>query len=232
MGPLLRRLLQGMRGLRMNDVVVIDYGLGNLRSVTKAFEALGFPVQVSNLPHVIRAAARIVLPGVGAFGVGMDNLNRAGLAEVLREEVIVKGKPFLGICLGMQILAREGLENGAHEGLGWIPGIVRPLAPSPSSLRIPHVGWNEVRASHRSPLLTGLPEAPAFYFVHSYHLAADRPADILATCDYGGEFAAVLESGNIAATQFHPEKSQEFGLKFLENFMNWPPAKAGAGVPA
>jgi glutamine amidotransferase len=203
-------------------IAVIDYGMGNLHSVRHAFDLLGAEVVVTRDPATIRAAERVVLPGVGAFGECVKNLEAAGLRQVLEAVVLGEGKPFLGICLGLQVLAREGEEFGRHPGLGWLPGVVRRLdAPG---LRLPHVGWNEVLPQVEAPLFRGLGPAPCFYFVHSYCFQPEDPRLVAATCDYGGPFTAAVLWRNIFATQFHPEKSQEVGLRLLENFLDWEPA--------
>lgn len=203
-------------------VVIIDYEMGNKQSVMNAFESLGASVAISNKPEVIRQATQLVLPGVGAFGDGMKKLQASGLVSLLTEEVLARKKPFLGICLGMQLLATAGTEHGHHQGLGWIPGLVDPI-PIRAELRIPHVGWNSVRVQKNSPLLEGLETEPNFYFLHSYYFQPEMKDDIAATCHYSLEFAAVLQRENIFATQFHPEKSQKDGLKLLENFLKYHP---------
>jgi glutamine amidotransferase len=202
-------------------IAVVDYGMGNLHSVRNALDLIGADVVVTREPDEIRAAERIVLPGVGAFGECVKNLEAAGLRDVLQEMVIERGTPFLGICLGMQVLATTGEEFGLHQGLGWIPGHVRRLRGE--HLLVPHVGWNEIAPCVESPLFRGLGHAPCFYFVHSYHFVPDDPRIVAATCDYGGPFAAAVLFRNLFATQFHPEKSQEAGLRLLENFLEWEP---------
>ncbi|MCS6800884.1 MAG: imidazole glycerol phosphate synthase subunit HisH [Chloroflexota bacterium] len=202
-------------------IAIVDYGMGNLHSVRHAFELVGAEVRVTRDPEELYAAERIVLPGVGAFGECVKNLEASGLRAVLAELVLERGTPFLGICLGMQVLATLGEEFGRHEGLGWVPGVVRRFAGE--GLRIPHVGWNEIAPQIESPLFRGLGHAPCFYFVHSYHFVPDDPRVVAATCDYGGPFPAAILSRNIFATQFHPEKSQAVGLRLLENFLEWEP---------
>lgn len=202
-------------------IVVIDYGICNVRSVVKALELIGGNVVVSDRAKDLEKADRIVLPGVGAFGDGMKNLRTLGLIEALSEQVIQKRKPFLGICLGMQLLARESHEFGVHQGLGWIPATVKPLTFNNNSLKVPHIGWNEVYRQVDTPLFVGVSKMPTFYFVHSYHMVCDTPDFVAAWCDYGGPFTAAIQRGNIFATQFHPEKSQDEGLHILENFLNW-----------
>lgn len=202
-------------------VVVIDYNMGNVRSVWKAFEYLGAKVIVSNSLEDIKKADRLVLPGVGAFGEGMENLKKLGIIEALEEEVIKNNKPFLGICLGMQLLAKDSEEFGFHKGLGWIDGSVKKLEPG-SNFKIPHVGWNEIKIIDEAcPIFSGITQKSAFYFVHSFHFIPERKENIKAVCDYGQEFVAAIQKENIFATQFHPEKSQMPGLKILENFLAW-----------
>lgn len=210
-------------------IAVVDYGSGNLRSVAKAFEAVGADVKVTGDPADLTAAERIVLPGVGSFAEGMRNLRARGLVDALGREVLGRGKPFLGICLGMQMLADEGSEDGVHPGLGWIPGRVVPI-PAAAGFKVPHMGWNEVtRPAPASDLFSRLPAKPTFYFAHSFRFEASDPALVASTADYGGAFTAALLKGNIFATQFHPEKSQQNGLLLLRNFLAWAPSAASAG---
>lgn len=215
----------------MTRVAIIDYGSGNLRSAAKAFERASLEaggrarVGVGSEARALEDASHIVLPGVGAFGDCLRGLAALpGMLEALEREVIERGKPFLGICVGMQLMAERGLEHGAHEGLGWIAGEVRPLAPSDPSLKIPHMGWNELYkdgAGH--PVLAGLADGTDVYFVHSYHLVCSDPAQVLARSDYGGPVAAVVGRDNVVGTQFHPEKSQAAGLRLILNFLRWRP---------
>jgi glutamine amidotransferase len=203
-------------------IVVVDYGLGNLFSVAKAFEMIGAEVMISADPAAIAQADRLVLPGVGAFGDGMDYLSRNGLDKILSNEVLVNKKPFLGICLGMQLLGDVGFEYGEHKGLSWIKGKVRKLEVS-GDLKVPHVGWNDVVRVKESPMFEGIKNSADFYFVHSYQLVCEESDNIVATTTYGETVTAAVQKDNIFATQFHPEKSQEVGLKLLENFVNWEP---------
>ncbi len=203
-------------------VAVVDYGMGNLRSLAKALEAVGAEVCVSSDPATLGRAERIVLPGVGAFGECVSNLRRSGLIDALEMEVRVHKKPFLGICLGMQVLATEGREYGIHPGLDWIPGVVRSFRED-RQVKVPHVGWNEVIPRKPSPLFAGLRAESTFYFVHSYHFVCKDPGSVAAECDYGGMFTAAVQRENIFATQFHPEKSQDQGLRLLRNFLHWAP---------
>jgi glutamine amidotransferase len=205
-------------------ITVIDYGVGNLRSVAKALEAAGGRVCVSGDAADLRRAERLVLPGVGAFAAGMANLVETGLVDALTQEVRQEGKPLLAICLGMQLLTRESEEDGWHAGLGWLPARVVEFDTTASGLKVPHMGWNEIVPRGEAPFFAGLGSKPIFYFVHSYHLACDDVAMIAATCDYGGLFPAVVRHANILATQFHPEKSQDDGLRLLRNFLAWSPA--------
>ena len=201
-------------------LVIINYGMGNLQSVANAFNALECPVQISSRPEDLREADRIVLPGVGAFGEGMSKLQTAGWATVLEEEVRQKSKPFLGICLGMQFLATTGTEHGVHTGLGWIPGIVERIKSDEPTIRVPHIGWNDVSFTHKGSMYADMEDSGVFYFVHSYVLRPENPGVISGFCRHGIEFAASIETGNIWATQYHPEKSQKVGLKVLKNFLN------------
>jgi glutamine amidotransferase len=204
-------------------VGIVDYGMGNLRSVYNALDILGASAQLCQDPEQLRHLERIILPGVGAFGDCMANLHRAGFVEALDEEVCRRGKPILGICLGMQAMARKSFEGGEYKGLGWFDAEVVRLQPADLSLRVPQIGWNDVTCRRAHPLFLGLPKAPDFYFVHSYSVRCSREDDVTATCEYGGPVTAAVASGNIFATQFHPEKSQDHGLKLLENFMRWKP---------
>lgn len=201
-------------------LVVVDYGAGNLRSAAKALEAAGAArVVVTGDPETVAAADRIVLPGVGAFAHCINALReKSGLEAALDDAVSVRGRPFLGICVGMQLMADEGHEHGIHAGLGWIPGTVERLAPAEADAKIPHMGWNRVEPAPGAPVAEG-----DAYFVHSYAFRAADAADILASTDYGGRFPAVIGRGNLLGTQFHPEKSQAYGLGFLAKFLTWRP---------
>jgi len=199
-------------------IAVIDYGMGNLLSVRNALDLLGYEVELCRKPGRLRAADKIILPGVGAFRDCLHNLKSTGFAEALGEEVLVRKKPILGICLGMQAMARRSFEFGEHEGLGWFDADVVRLKPADPKLRVPHVGWNQVSYQKGHALFRGLPETPDFYFVHSYYMKCRNAADVIGTADYGESFTAAVAKENIFGTQFHPEKSQDFGLKILENF--------------
>ncbi|MBZ6377681.1 imidazole glycerol phosphate synthase subunit HisH [Pacificimonas flava] len=212
-------------------IAVIDYGAGNLRSVAKGLEtaacdaATATNVHVTAAPEDVAAADRIVLPGVGAFGHCAAALKSVpGMTEALTHAVLEKDRPFLGICVGMQLLADRGLERGAHAGLGWISGEVAHLEPRDRALKIPHMGWSPILhtdAGRAHPLVGALHDGGEAYFVHSYAFAAARPDHVLATCDYGGDVTAIIGRDNILGTQFHPEKSQAYGLRFLRAFLDW-----------
>ncbi len=204
-------------------VGIIDSGMGNLLSVRHALDFLGAEAKVCTHPRDLRGIDRIVLPGVGAFGDCIRNLRQRGFAPVLTDMVVRDGVPVLGICLGMQVMARRGFEGGEHEGLGWIGGDVVRIPTEDVALRVPHVGWNEVNYRTGSPLFDRLPGACDCYFVHSYCIECDDPEDVEATCEYGRPLTAAVRKGNIFATQFHPEKSQDHGLRILENFIAWRP---------
>lgn len=195
-------------------IAIIDYGMGNLRSVEKAFEKLGFEVAISSDPNFISRANGVILPGVGAFADCMTNLLSAGMERAVRDS-IASGKPFLGICLGLQLLFRESEEDGLHDGLAIFDGRVRRL---PEGQKIPHMGWNQVRYTKRAPIFEGVPEGSNFYFVHSYYVDPNDKGVIATVTDYGLEFTSSVWHENIFAVQFHPEKSGEVGLKVLENF--------------
>lgn len=209
---------------------IIDYGSGNLRSAAKAFErssresGLAMTIEVTSRPEDVVTADRIVLPGVGAFRACKQGLAAVdGMIEALHEAVIEKGRPFFGICVGMQLMAGKGVEHGETDGLGWISGDVVGLEPGDPDLKIPHMGWNELELRVRHPLFDGIESGQHAYFVHSYHLAAKDPAHILATVDYGGPVTAIVGRDNMIGTQFHPEKSQETGLGLIANFLKWKP---------
>ena len=200
---------------------IVDYGVGNLFSLQHSLLAIGQPSLVTSDPDELRRADRVILPGVGAFGAAMENLNRSGLRDAMNEAVLQRGRPFLGICLGMQLVAARGTEKGLFDGLGWIPGEVRLMAPTDPDIKLPHVGWNDIVIERNLPLFQGLKKERAFYFVHSYALCPQDPAHIAAACEYGGSLVAAVYRDNIFATQFHPEKSQKNGLTILENFAEW-----------
>lgn len=202
----------------MSRVAIVDYGMCNLDSVARAVEECGGDPIITDRPDDLRDAERLILPGVGAFPDGMKNLRARGLEEALQQQS-AKGVPLLGICLGMQLLATEGLEGSRTSGLGLIAGTVQRLEPGGGSIRIPHIGWNEVDFARPSPLFNNIRSGCDFYFVHSYALVCDRPQDVLANTSYGSGFVAAVESGPVYGVQFHPEKSQKRGFQLLRNFL-------------
>ena len=209
----------------MATTVLIDYGSGNLASAAKALARVsgGREILVTNKPEDVRAAERVVLPGVGAFADCMKGLSALpGMIAALNEKIIKQGAPFLGICVGMQLMATVGREFGDHAGLGWIEGEVVKLEPSDAALKIPHMGWNDLKILKPHPVLKGIETGADAYFVHSFQMKTKADA-LLATTDYGGPVTAVVGRDNLIGTQFHPEKSQATGLKLLENFLGWKP---------
>ena len=203
----------------MKRVAIVDYGMGNLDSVARAVEECGGSPLVTEKPGDLEAANYIVLPGVGAFAMGMQNIREQQLDEALTEQVIGKGIPFLGICLGMQLLATKGWEGGETVGLGWIEGEVKRLRPDGQNERIPHIGWNEVIVTQSCPLFDGIPSGRDFYFVHSYHMSCRRELDIIGRTPYCGSFVSAVSRDHIFGVQFHPEKSQRLGFQVLRNFL-------------
>jgi len=214
-------------------VAIIDYGSGNLHSAAKAFERAAreegskLAIKVTAAPEDVASAERIVLPGVGAFADCKAGLAAIpGMIEALEESVQEKGKPFLGICVGLQLMAARGLEHGVTPGLGWIDGEVSAIEPSDPTLKIPHMGWNTLRLQREHSLFDGIPtgdDGLHAYFVHSYHLVPEDAGDLVATTDYGGDVTAFVARGNMAGSQFHPEKSQKLGLALIANFLKWQP---------
>jgi imidazole glycerol-phosphate synthase subunit HisH len=200
-------------------VAIIDYELGNLRSVAGAVEKLGHEPIVSHDFDQLSRADKLILPGVGAFGDGMANLRRLRLIDPLTKLVQKEGRPILGICLGAQLMAWDSQEFGFHEGLGWVGANVVRLEPSEKSFLIPHVGWNDLSQIGPCILFEGVPESALFYYVHSFRIVCRKHEIVMGECDYGGSFTAVFQVGNIFGTQFHPEKSQLHGLKLLRNFI-------------
>jgi glutamine amidotransferase len=213
-------------------LAIVDYGSGNIRSAAKAFERAARhnglspdSVRVVRSAEAVRQADRVVVPGVGAFAdcrAGVEAID--GLWQAL-EEHVAAGKPVLGICVGMQLMATTGFEHGQCSGFGWVPGTVQAIEPR-AALKVPHMGWNDLLAAKPHPLLEGLNLGPSglnAYFCHSYHMAADSPGDVLLTTDYGGPVTAMVARGNVAGTQFHPEKSQTLGLGLIANFLRWRP---------
>jgi glutamine amidotransferase len=200
-------------------IVVIDYGLGNIHSVLGAIEKLGFVAKASSDIDEMKKADKLILPGVGAFADGMNNLKKLRLIEPLTKLVIEGKKPILGICLGCQIMCRESEEFGKHAGLSWVDASVKRLQPADQSLRVPHVGWDELKQVKPSKLFTGIPPDALFYYTHSYAPVCIDRSLAIGQCDYGGAFDAVFQRGAIYGTQFHPEKSQAHGLRLLRNFL-------------
>ena len=202
-----------------DSIAIIDYQMGNLRSVQKAIEAVGGTAVITDDAATIRNADKVILPGVGAFGDAMDELNKRDLVPVIRDS-IDSGKPFLGICLGLQLLFERGEEGGLHEGIGALQGSVRRFVID-QALKVPHMGWNSIRPREAdNPMMQGIPADAYFYFVHSYYCDPQESSDVWLSCDYGGEFCAAVRRKNLYATQFHPEKSQRHGLQLLRNFVN------------
>ncbi|OWV91131.1 imidazole glycerol phosphate synthase subunit HisH [Rhizobium sp. R72] len=214
-------------------VAIIDYGSGNLRSATKAFEraareaGIDAVIDLTDKAEAVAAADRVVLPGVGAYADcrrGLDAVS--GMSEALIDAVEKKARPFLGICVGMQLMSSRGLEKTVTNGFGWIPGDVVEMTPGDANLKIPQIGWNTLDLKSPHPLFDGIPTGPSglhAYFVHSYHLAANNPRDVIATADYGGPITAFVGRDNMAGAQFHPEKSQKLGLALIANFLRWKP---------
>jgi glutamine amidotransferase len=215
------------------SVAIVDYGSGNLHSAQKAFErmarerGLNTPVLVTADPDVVRKADRIVLPGVGAFADCKRGLTGVpGMVEAMTEAVRGRGRPFLGICVGMQLMAGRGLEKETSAGLGWVPGDIDLIRPADPTLKIPHMGWNTLDVTREHPVLTGIPTGPKglhAYFVHSYHLTATAADVVLAEADYGTRVTAMIARDTMVGTQFHPEKSQTLGLALIGNFLEWRP---------
>lgn len=204
-------------------IAIVDYGMGNLRSVENAIALAGEQVEITRRPETLRESRAIVLPGVGAFRDGMNSLKDSGILDILQEEVITNQKPLLGICLGMQLLARKSYEGGEYKGLGWIDGVVARIEPGESNLRVPHVGWNNILVS-RDVLFDNfdkLPDGHVVYFSHSYAIVLDNDSDtrVIATCAYGSTLNAGVRKGNVVGLQFHPEKSQNVGLHILKQFV-------------
>ncbi len=213
------------------NIAIIDYGSGNIKSAYKALVRAGWQLEkapnivASNNPEIIAKADRIVLPGVGSFADckrGLLSIN--GIEEILNERIIKQQVPFLGICVGMQLMADFGEEKGKHKGLGWISGVVKKIKPNDKSLRIPHMGWNTLNLHNQHKLLENIrlgESGQHAYFVHSYHFEVTHPKNIIATSDYGGDITAMIAQDNMVGVQFHPEKSQSLGLTLLENFLRW-----------
>lgn len=200
-------------------IAVIDYGLGNLASVAKAVRAVGLEAAITDDPKQLQRADKIILPGQGAFAHGIKNLHQRGLVSALNKQVLDKKKPFLGICLGLQLLGDTSFENGKHQGLGWIKGNIIKLKVEEKD-RLPHIGWDNVSSNKNSPLFSQIPAGSDFYFVHSYYLKPENKKIIEAACTYGENFPVAFIQKNIWATLFHPEKSQTYGLQLLKNFIS------------
>jgi len=201
-------------------IAVIDYGMGNLHSICKSLEYLGAEVVLTENSDVLKRAKKIVLPGVGAFSDGIRQLRNTGMDKALYKQVIVEKKPFLGICLGMQLITKKSYEFGEYVGLGFIDAEVKRFnVDEKNDLPVPHVGWNNIELKKNIPLFSGIKNNSDFYFVHSYYVVCNDDSDIVATCEYGTNFVAALSRENIFAIQFHPEKSQIFGLNILQNFV-------------
>ena len=200
---------------------IIDYGSGNIFSVYNSLQYLGYDAEIISQPEELVRVDKIILPGVGAFGDAINYLQKSGFKSSLDEEVLHKGKPFLGICLGMQLIASTGFEKGCYNGLGWILGEVRLFQLEDNRLKVPHVGWNDINVIRKNPVVSADSKDRAFYFVHSYHFVPSNPMDAIAISEYGIEFVCAVMKDNIVGTQFHPEKSQKNGLVILENFANW-----------
>lgn len=202
-------------------IAIVDYGMGNVRSLSNAFEFLGQEVVITADPQVLADADRVVLPGVGAFGDAMQAIHSRGLVEPLNRVVLDQRKPLLGICLGMQLIAKDSVEHGFHAGLAWLDAHIQRLRPE-APMKVPHVGWNELTFPVGDWLFKGVrPSEANFYFVHSYHMVCADPDDCLATTDYGGAVTAIVRRENVVAMQFHPEKSQDNGLRLLQNWVDW-----------
>jgi len=205
----------------MNKVLVIDYGMGNTDSVLRAIEECGGEPVLSNSKSDFETASHIILPGVGAFQVGIKQIDDLGIKPILEEQVFKHRIPFLGICLGMQLLAEKGFENGETSGLGWIEGCVKKLERTSNNQRIPHIGWNEVNFDKKTSIFEGIEPGHDFYFVHSYHFIVNNPSHIIATTPYCGGFVSAVKKDNIFGVQFHPEKSQKMGFAVLKNFLSF-----------
>jgi glutamine amidotransferase len=212
----------------MATVAIIDYGMGNVRSVHNAVAYCGHDALITSDPKAINDASHIILPGVGAFGDAMQAINRPALVETLERAVRAQGKPFLGICLGMQVLGRSSTEharqNGAYPGLGWFEADIVRINPGDPTLKIPHMGWNRLTRRREHPVLKRLRDQDLnFYFVHSFQMHCDRADDVVADTEYGERITAIVARDNIVAAQFHPEKSQDSGIEFLGAFLDWAP---------
>lgn len=206
-----------MNTVTNRKVCIIDYGAGNVKSVYNIFYDVCNLTKISNQPEDVEEATHIVLPGVGAFQTAVDKIKNLAIFELLENNVLNEKKVFLGICVGMQVLADEGYEHGGYKGLGWVSGVVKKLETK--ALRLPHVGWNNFKNCANNPLLKGIPLEADFYYVHSYCFECKNPAHSIASCEYGAVFTAIINKDNIYGVQFHPEKSQKAGRKIIENFL-------------
>jgi len=200
-------------------IAIIDYGLGNIRAFANVYKKMNIPIIIATTVDDLKNASRVILPGVGAFDQAMKKLNGSGLRQYLEEIVLYRHVPLLGVCVGMQILARSS-EEGSLSGLGWIDGEVRKLKPGTTmnSSILPHMGWNDIHPVIINPLFQGIDRGARFYFLHSYYFHCQKKDNVLAVTNYGGEFASAVNSGNIFGVQFHPEKSHQYGIRLLENF--------------
>ena len=205
----------------MKKICIIDYGLGNVASIYNAVEYLDRNVKLSRNPDDIKKATHLILPGVGSYKSGMDNLFKYDLVEILNSQVITKKKPFLGICLGMQLLSTSSTEGGPQKGLNWINGEVIKIISNDKNIKVPHMGWNSVKHTNNSGLFKNIKNSSSFYFVHSYHFVPKDKSIITGTCFHGVEISSSLQKENIFATQFHPEKSHNVGTELLKNFLNY-----------
>ena len=205
----------------MKKICIIDYGLGNVASIFNAIEYLDRNVKLSRDPEDIKNATHLILPGVGSYKTGMDNLSKYDLVKILNSQVMTKKKPFLGICLGMQLLSTSSTEGGLQKGLNWINGEVTKIISNDKNIKIPHMGWNSVKHRYKSSLFKNIKNSSSFYFVHSYHFVPEDKSIITGTCFHGVEISSSLQKENIFATQFHPEKSHNVGTELLKNFLNY-----------
>lgn len=207
----------------MTTIHLVDTGVNNLLSICNALEMAGANLEICRTPEELTNAERIVLPGVGAYRDCINGLKNQGFIPMLNKLVLQEKKPIIGICVGMQMMAQKSYEGGEYEGLGWFEADVIRIQPDDPKLRVPQIGWNSTTFRDGEPLAAGLPPSPDLYYVHSYYLKCKHTEDIAATCDYGVQVTSSVRKGNIVATQFHPEKSQDYGLRILENFLRWKP---------
>lgn len=203
-------------------ITIVDYNMGNVGSIRNMLKKIGVESEITADARAIAVAKKLILPGVGSFDAGMDNLERSGLIPLLNERVLQARVPTLGICLGMHLMTRSS-DEGTRQGLGWIDAQALRFRPTDAAMKVPHMGWNRVLATRAAPLTDGLPAEPRFYFVHSYYVRCDDDADVLLTTQYGAPFHSAFQHGNVAGVQFHPEKSHKFGMALLRNFANGAP---------